>query len=954
MIGTRTPLVGRTTELERLASAGERAEEGSGGVVLLCGEAGIGKSRLAAAAADEAGTVLRGAATEGSAVPYGPIVDALRSRLRSDPQALGECGPLLPHLALLLPELGEPAAETERATIFEAIRCAFAHLAGEQPLTILLDDLQWSDETTLELLAALAGPLQQMPVLVIGAYRSDGLPRGHRLRWLRNELRRGGRLEEISLDPLDRDGVAALLEALLPEPPSPALVRTVHDRTLGSPFFVAELVAALQLRGALRPGRHGLELADADDVPLPDTVREAVLVGTSTLSDEARAAAEAAAVAGQQLDLDLVAGLSSAAGLAELIENGLLEERGPGRAAFRHALAQEALYAEVPWMRRRELHRRLAEALGAADGSSFEVATHWLGAADEAAARGALVEAARRSAELQAHRDAARAAGEALELWPEDEAGELRLETLERFALSSQLAGEMAEAAKGWRELASGCHARGDGLGYAQAQRHLAGVQDLLGERDAAFASRRLAAEAFATADLSTEAALERLAMADHHRRGGRYREAIELAEVAVAEATAAGRDDLRARLLGLQGVAEAKGGDYEGGLASVRAGLALALEKDLIPVAAELYQRLSLVLYDGADYRQAEEALDTALDLCRTDGSGDTEVACVTCLVYVLRERGEWPRAEELGRELIESDTAVWVAEGLIGAIHAFQGKLTSARRLLTSSRAVSSSVGHYNMYVDSTTGLAIVAAAEGLDDEASRCCRELLARWERSEDHHYAVWGIRWAATYLAGRGDRDGLAACTEALSRMATDGGHPDALAALAQALGELALLEGETETAAEHMSRAVELHRALAIPHERAQIELRAGVALAAAGEREEALERLSDAYRCARKLGAGPLASRAAQEVAALGESVAQRLGSRAAAAADGGAQLTRRELEVLRHVAVGRTNKEIAQELFISQRTVDMHVRNLLGKLDCRSRVEASHRAGELGLLDA
>jgi len=954
VISTRTPLIGREAELARLAAARERAEEGSGTIVLLCGEAGIGKSRLAEAATADAGAVLRGAATEGSAVPYGPIVDALRSRLRTDPHALGDCGPLLPHLALLLPELGEPAAETERATIFEAVRCALAHLAAEQPLTILLDDLQWSDETTLELLAALAEPLRQMPVLVIGAYRSDGLPRGHRLRWLRNELRRGGRLEEISLDPLDREGVAALLEALLPEPPSPALVRTVHDRTLGSPFFVEELVAALQLRGGLRSGRRGLELADADDVPLPDTVREAVLVGTSTLSEEARAAAESAAVAGQQLDLDLVAELSSAAGLAELIANGLLEEHGPGRAAFRHALAQEALYAEVPWMRRRELHRRLAEALAAADGSRLEVATHWLGAGDEAAARAALVEAARHSEELQAHRDAARAAGEALELWPDDEADELRLETLERLARCAQLTGEMAEAAKGWRELAASCDARGDGTGYAQAQRRLAGVQDLLGERDAAFASRRLAAEAFAAAELPVEAALERLAMADHHRRSARYREAIELAEVAVAEATAAGRSDLRARLLGLKGVAQAKGGDYEGGLATVRAGLALALEEDLTPVAAELYQRLSLVLYDGADYRQAEEALDTALGLCRTDGSGDTEVACVTCLVYVLRERGEWSRAEELGRELIENETAVWVAEGLIGAIHAFQGKLASARRLLTASRAVSSAVGHYNMYVDSTTGLAIVAAAEGLDDEASRYCRELLARWERSEDHHYAVWGMRWAATYLAGRGDRDGLAACTEALGRMASDGGHPDALAALAQALGELTLLEGETAAAAEHMSRAVELHRSLAIPHERAQVELRAGVALAAAGEREEALERLSDAYRCARKLGAGPLASEAARQVAALGESVAQRLGSRAAAAADGGAQLTRRELEVLRHVAVGRTNKEIAQELFISQRTVDMHVRNLLGKLDCRSRVEASHRAGELGLLDA
>jgi len=953
-MGTGTPLVGREGELARLAAALERAEEGSGGIVLLCGEAGIGKSRLAAAATAEAGTVLRGAASEGSAVPYGPIVDALRSRLRTDPEALEDCGPLLPHLALLLPELGEPAAETERATIFEAVRCALAHLAAEQPVAILLDDLQWSDETTLELIAALAGPLQEMPVLIIGAYRSDGLPRGHRLRWLRNELRRGGGLDELSLDPLDRDGVAALLEALLPESPSPALTRAIHDRTMGSPFFVEELVAALQLREALRPGRRGLELADADDVPLPDTVREAVLVATSTLSEEGRAAAEAAAVAGQQLDLGLVAELSSAAGLAELIEQGLLEEREPGRATFRHALAQEALYAEVPWMRRRELHRRLAEALAAAEASRFEVATHWLGAAEEQAAREALIEAACRSEQLQAHRDAARAAARALELWPDEEEGEPRLETLERFARCAELAGEMAEAAKGWRELAASCNEREDGLGYAQAQRRLAAVQDLLGERDAAFASRRLAAEAFAAAEQLTEAALERLAMADHHRRGGRYSEAIELAEVAVGEATAAGRNDLRARLLGLQGVAEAKGGDYDRGLASVRAGLALALEEDLTPVAAELYQRLSLVLYDGADYRQAEEALDTALDLCRTDGSPDTEVACVTCLAYVLRERGEWSRAETLSRDLIADDTAVWVAEGLIGAIHAFRGKLASARRLLTPSRAVAISVGHYNMFIDTTTSLAIVAAAEGLDDEATLLCRELLARWERSEDHHYAVWGMRWGSTFMAGHGDRDGLAACTEALSRMAADGGHPDALAALAQALGELALLEGEEATAAEHMARAVELHRTLAIPHERAQVELRAGVALAAAGEREAALERLSDSYRCARKLGAGPLASAAAQQVAALGESVAQRLGSRAAAAADDGARLTRRELEVLRHVAVGRTNKEIAQELFISRRTVDMHVRNLLGKLDCRSRVEASHRAGELGLLDA
>jgi DNA-binding CsgD family transcriptional regulator len=251
----------------------------------------------------------------------------------------------------------------------------------------------------------------------------------------------------------------------------------------------------------------------------------------------------------------------------------------------------------------------------------------------------------------------------------------------------------------------------------------------------------------------------------------------------------------------------------------------------------------------------------------------------------------------------------------------------------------------------LDTRLGLARVAALEGADDEAAERCRSLLARWQTSEDHHYAVKGLRWSAGFLARRGDLAEAHAAAEALAGIASETAHTDALAALAHAIGETALAEGDADTASEQLAHAVELHRGLDLPLERAEIELRAGVALVAAGEREPGLERLAEAYRSARKLGARPLAAAAAREVSALGESVVRRLGTRAEADATG-AGLTRRELEVVQLVAVGRTNREIAEQLVLSPRTVDMHVRNILRKLDCRSRVEAAHRAGELDLL--
>ena len=171
----------------------------------------------------------------------------------------------------------------------------------------------------------------------------------------------------------------------------------------------------------------------------------------------------------------------------------------------------------------------------------MEIATHWSSAGDAARARAAYVEAVRQSEGLHAYRDATRAAREALELWSEGEEDELRVETLERYARCAELAGELTEAMKALRELAAIRSAGDDSLGFARAQHRLAAVYDLKGERDTAFAARRLAAEAFAANELLADAALERLAMADHQRARAGYGEAIELSQAALEDADGGG-----------------------------------------------------------------------------------------------------------------------------------------------------------------------------------------------------------------------------------------------------------------------------------------------------------------------------------------------------------------------------------------------------------------------------
>jgi len=228
---------------------------------------------------------------------------------------------------------------------------------------------------------------------------------------------------------------------------------------------------------------------------------------------------------------------------------------------------------------------------------------------------------------------------------------------------------------------------------------------------------------------------------------------------------------------------------------------------------------------------------------------------------------------------------------------------------------------------------------------------CRLILRRCEDTEERHYSVSPLRWATSVLVELGDPEGARACAAALARIAAETGQPEAMSALSHALGETALLDGDVDRAVEQFQRAIDLLREVDAPFELIESERRAAAALVRVARRDDAVDRLLGAYRLARRLRARPSIQRLAASLADLDERVDRRL-SRRQAEQLVQEQLTRRELEVVRLLAAGQTNREIAKDLFLSVRTVDMHVRNILRKLDCRSRTEAARRAGELGLL--
>jgi predicted ATPase len=483
-------LVGRQRELAALRDAIATAAGGDGGLFLVAGEGGVGKTALVESAlAEDGGLVLRGAADQRVVRPYAPVVAAFRSYQRAVPDGLAGSGPLSEHLALILPELGSPPADTDQATLFEAVGNLLEQIARRKPTVVFLDDLQWVDAATAELLLHLDRTLEAAPVLVLGAYRSDEVSRGHPLRRVRSELRRR-RLHELTVEPLGPVDTTALAARVLGARLGNRLTQSLYDRTQGTPFFIEELAAALAAAGRLETAAGTAELGSEETLPLPDTIKETVLLRTERLSPAGRHTLEIAAAAGLGFDLELLAALGGADGLDEAIQRGFLVEVDQ-QGAFRHALIREAVYDDTPWTRRRSCHRRLAEELARRGAAPEAVAEQWLAAGERDRARPSLLAAAERFCQVHAYHDAAHAISRAIELWPEGQDEDDRLTALERLGHCAQLHGDLTGATRAWQEVVEACRARGELSRLAELQRRLAGIYELQGAWDRADGTRR-------------------------------------------------------------------------------------------------------------------------------------------------------------------------------------------------------------------------------------------------------------------------------------------------------------------------------------------------------------------------------------------------------------------------------------------------------------------------------
>jgi DNA-binding CsgD family transcriptional regulator/tetratricopeptide (TPR) repeat protein len=992
--------VGRAEEMAILVAALADSQAGRGRLVIVGGEAGIGKTALVehfAATARAAGArVLVGACIEFDAggPAYGPFVEGLRGLVRSVPSAElpALLGPGRHELARLLPELREAGREpvaapvpdpTAPARLFELVLGLLERLSATAPLVLVVEDIQWSDPSTRDLLAFLARNLRRASVLVLVTARTEELQRFGPMLPFMAELQRDDHVERIELAAMDRATVAEVLEQHLGERPDAELIESIHARSGGNPFFAEQLLIAAG------EGR--------DPRTLPPRLRDVLLARVASLPEPAREVLRAASAAGRRTDDDLLMAVLDLPdpeverGFRELIARGIMTDAdgrqdGIGGYAFRHALLQEVIYAELFAGQRQRLHAAFGRALaargevGGVPVDASELAYHWAEARDAERAVPALIAAGRAAEEVYAFAEARRHYERALSLWDRLPAS---VQTVPDRVTVMQRAAETA--------VLSGAYSRAIELGRAAIDRERAAPDSSLarqgslqerlrwylweaGDRVAAASAVEEALRLLPVDPPSTVRARALGHAASLDLLAGRYRAARGRAGEALTVARAVGARAEEALALGVLGWAEAVLGSVEEGIATFREGVVIADELGGVEGIALARSNLSSLL-DRVG--RTEEALAEALaGFAEAERLGVARTYGGTLLGHAAKaliNLGRWEEAATTLDRGLDLDPigrpAVWLRINQ-ARLDTGRGRFEAAERQLQEARGAGEQLGIGELYHAALlAGIADLAGWRG-DISGVRAAEEEAVTLQGDEDMPGPA--LAWLAAYaLRGEADEAGRARAhrDEPRARVALDRGRSiiervrarrpeggdrrrDALEALcvaeARRLEDVNDMEAWQQTAAGW--------DAIRRPFPAAYARFRAAeAALAGRAQRDLATADLRWAHAATLPLGADPLrreiellARQARIELAAappVRGAPPERVG------ADERFGLTEREHEVLRLVAGGWSNQQIADALYISRKTASVHVSNILGKLQVSSRVEAAAVAHRLGL---
>lgn len=953
-----TPLVGRARELALVDVALDALADGAGGCVAIEGEPGIGKTRLLAELRERAGArgqlALGGVAAELERdVPFSVWVDALDAYAVSQelPGQAGWTPALAADLADLLPSLApfaaageadarEPAIADERYRVHRAARTLLGLLAAERPLVLVLDDLHWADDASLELLAALLRRPSGAAVLLALGLRPGQAPPRLAAALAAQDVAR------LTLAPLGEEEAAELLGAL--DPPARSAIRR---RAGGNPFYLEQLARAAPAAAASDDG--------AGVAGVPAAVAAALAHELAELPAPARALLDAAAVAGDPFEPDLaaaVAGMDAGGGLealdALLAADLVRPTRVPRRFAFRHPLVREAVYEAAPGGWRLAAHARAAEALaarGAGAAARAPHVEHAAGPGDEAAIA-LLLEAGERAA-ARAPATAARWRTAALRLLPDDDR---ERQMAVRVALASALRAT-GELERSRATLLEAIELLPDGADERRVElvARVAAVEHWLGRHEDAH--RRLVRARDALPDRASAAAvavqveltLDGLYTSDHEQ-------GIAVGADALAAAQALGDPLLTGTAAAALSLAEVAAGRVDDARAHHAQAAALLdpLEDARLAPHLEALYCLAWTENELERYDDAIARADRAVAIARAHGAGHLLVPLLLVKGHPYEMQGRLAEAREacetaveiarvsanphdLFWALFELAWARYYASDLDGAIAACEESAQAGGRL-TGGTMPSAGGGP-------GWALAVCKLERGDPAGALALMREL-----GGEELRHAIPVERcfdWETLALAelACGDAEAAAACAaRAEAQAAALGGGlrlPGALAARTRAA--VLLAAGDAAGAAAAARVSAEGMDAIGADLQAAYARLLLGRALAAAGARDEAVAVLRDAERTLDACGSLRPRDEARRAL--------RRLGARSevrgpATPADGGvAALTRRELEVAELIVERMTNRQIAAALFLSDKTVESHVRNLFVKLGVSSRVDVA-----------